>query len=60
MDGLDTKEWNRVLDTYLETNKITSPEDLENMSVYQHSIIQEIKRSLKRIEYKNNKHGQNT
>jgi len=53
--GLDTKEWMSVLDRYLETNQITSVDDLERMSKGQQDVIQEIKRSIKRLTYKNNK-----
>lgn len=53
-EGLDQKEWNWALDKYLETN--TGDVDIYmRMSTSQKDIFQEIKRSLKRIEYKNNK-----
>jgi hypothetical protein len=53
-EGLPPKEWNKALDTYLETNKMDG-EAYEKMSQFQKDVIQEIKRSIKRIDYKNNK-----
>lgn len=51
-NGLESKEWNKALDTYLETNKI-HPDLYLRMDREQQNVIQEIKRSIKRIEYKN-------
>lgn len=53
-EGLTTNEWNAALDRYLEENTMNS-EVYQAMSDKQKSLIQEIKRSLKRIDYKNNK-----
>ena len=50
--GLPDKEWRDALDKYITTNSLESHE-YEAMSVRQKDIIQEIKRSIKRIEYKN-------
>ncbi len=52
--GLPTIEWNKALDTYISQNTLHS-ETYANMSDWQKTIIQEIKRSVKRIEYKNTK-----
>lgn len=49
--GLGQKEWNRALDGYLEANNMDA-ETYEAMSETQKMIIQEIKRSVKRINYK--------
>jgi hypothetical protein len=51
--GLSAKDWNEALDTYISQNTLHS-ETYANMSQDQKNIIQEIKRSVKRIEYKNN------
>ena len=53
-DGLEDKEWREVLDKYLETNEMESNQ-YERMSLEQKRIIQEIKKSVKRMNYKNNK-----
>lgn len=51
---MERKQWNEVLDEYLERNTMT-PEDYETLNEIQQSIIQEIKKSIKRIKYDNNK-----
>lgn len=53
-DGLKTQDWNSALDEYLSKNTLHS-ETYANMNEWQKTIIQEIKRSAKRLEYKNNK-----
>ena len=50
--GLEPKEWNKALDTYLSTNELES-DTYERMSANQKGLIQEIKRAFKRLEYKN-------
>lgn len=45
---LDKKEWNEALDEYIWENKIQS-NDYENMNDIQQTIIQEIKKSRKRV-----------
>lgn len=52
-EGLVTKEWNKALETYLSTNELES-DTYERMSAKQKGLIQEIKRAVKRINYKNN------
>lgn len=52
--GLDQKEWIKVFDKYLETNVMESDE-YERMSLEQKGVIQEIKKSIKRQNYKLNK-----
>ena len=47
-DGLDAKNWRRALDLYLSTNKLIA-DDYDQMSRSQKTLIQEIKRSLNRI-----------
>ena len=51
-EGLDKKEWNKALDLYLEKGT-GDVETYQQMSEEQKAIFQEIKRSLKRINYKN-------
>ena len=47
--GLDAKEWNKVLDEYLSTGKITDGADLyARMNREQQGVVQEIKKSIKR------------
>jgi hypothetical protein len=46
--GLEVKEWNSALDKYLSTNSLTESEYMMMSSPQQH-IIQEIKKSVKRI-----------
>jgi hypothetical protein len=46
--GLESKEWNGVLDKYLSTNNLSEDEYMR-MSNQQQNIIQEIKRSIKRV-----------
>jgi len=46
------KEWNSFLDKYLGEN-IMSSDDYDELNEVQTTIIQEIKKSLKRIENKN-------
>ena len=45
---METKEWNKVLDRYLTENTMSS-EDYENLLVEQKYCIQEIKKSMKRL-----------
>ena len=51
-EGLERKEWNDVLVKYLLGNPLTSDE-YERMNAYQATVIQEVKRAIKRINYKN-------
>lgn len=57
-EGLPDKDFNRFLDTYLNSNK-GELEVYNKMSPEQQNIIQTIKRSLKRITYNENKTTQN-
>jgi hypothetical protein len=45
--GVDSKEWNRILDGYL-TKKTMLADDYGALSLPQQAIIQEIKRSIAR------------
>ena len=47
-ETLDSKTWNRILDIYLSENRITS-DDYELLTASQRIIINEIKKSLNRI-----------
>lgn len=47
-------EWNQCLDTYIASGTLHS-EEYAKMSQIQKNIIQEIKKSVKRVEYKVNK-----
>lgn len=54
--GLSDKEFNAALDEYLNTNSIKNGTEIyAQMNPQQQSIIQAIKRSIKRIEIKNGK-----
>lgn len=48
--GLTEKEWRVALDRYLTEGNLL-PEQYEGMSPAQQRIIQEIKKSIKRINY---------
>lgn len=48
---LPKKEFNSFLDTYIETEK-GNLETLLKMSPSQQAIIQEVKKSIKRLKYK--------
>lgn len=48
LEGLDQKEWNTALDGYLTLNTMPS-EVYERMSDKQRGLIQEIKKSIKRL-----------
>lgn len=50
-EGLERKEWNDVLVKYLLGNPLT-PDEYERMNAYQATVVQEIKRAVHRIEYK--------
>ena len=52
-DGLDDKSWRNALDKYITTNKLDSSE-YEDMNKDQKMVIQEIKKSIKRLDYKKN------
>ena len=52
--GLDGKKFMAAVDSYLE-NGVMDSEDYAAMSSEQWRVIQEIKKSQKRIAYKNNK-----
>jgi polyhydroxyalkanoate synthesis regulator phasin len=54
LTDIDSKEWNSTLDRYLSTNTMEA-DIYARMSDKQKNIIQEIKRSVKRLEYKNTK-----
>ena len=47
--GLSHLYWNKVLDSYMETQKLTC-EDYEDMSRDQKMVIQELKKHYKRIK----------
>lgn len=51
---MERKEWNRVLDRYLEETVMTS-EDYENLNEPEQVIIQELKKAFKRIKLKYDK-----
>ena len=42
------KDWNNLLDKYMQTGKMLS-EEYENLNEIQVALIQELKKSLKRI-----------
>ena len=46
--GLDAKEWRTALDGYITEGAMTA-EEYERMSPFQQSVIQEIKKSSKRV-----------
>ena len=48
-EGLNNKEWRRVVDTYLLTQKISCG-DYEQLDIYQHYFIQTLKRAFKRLK----------
>lgn len=48
MDFLPNKDWNRILDKYLNKG-IMSAEDYETLLPEQKQVINEIKKALKRI-----------
>ena len=50
---METKEWNRVLDRYLTENTMSS-EEYEQLNIEQKYVIQEIKKSIKRLNVKLN------
>jgi hypothetical protein len=50
-EGLDDKNWRRVLDRYLSENTM-SPDEYDQMSNEQRRTVQEIKRSFARIKNK--------
>lgn len=54
MNELTTKEWNTALDRYLTSNDV-DVEIHERMSFWQKGLIQEIKKSIKRLNYQSNK-----
>jgi len=45
---MERKDWNRLLDKYLETGKMLS-EEYEQVNDIQRAIIQELKKSFKRL-----------
>lgn len=50
--GLDIKEWQSVLDEFLSTDTVIDGISYwERMNNTQRNILQEIKKSMKRIEY---------
>jgi hypothetical protein len=49
-EGLDDKAWRNCLDKYLTDGNMESVE-YENMSTQQQRVIQEIKKSFKRLNY---------
>lgn len=53
---MNRKEWNEILDKYLMTNTLHS-EEYYKLNDIQKAIIQEIKKSLKRIKSKYDKHN---
>ena len=54
--GLEVKEWNIALDKYLSTNSLLESEYMQMSSPQQH-IIQEIKKSFKRINKNDNENN---
>lgn len=50
-DGASEKEFNAILDHYLTEHTMTSDE-YESLNIEQQAIIQALKRSFKRINYK--------
>jgi hypothetical protein len=52
--GLDTKTWNKCIDRYLTEHSLNA-DDYAQMNGSQIAVIQEIKRSLNRITYKEEK-----
>lgn len=46
---MDRKEWNKLLDKYLTTQKMLS-EEYEALNEIQVTIIQELKKSFKRLD----------
>lgn len=47
-------EWNRILDKYLSVNELESHE-YEELNSFEKSVIQEIKKAIKRLNNKNEK-----
>lgn len=47
-EGLDDKEWRKALDGYLTLNTLPS-EVYERMNDFQRGVVQEIKKSIKRL-----------
>ena len=47
---MEPKDWNRCLDNYLQTGKMLS-EHYEQMDDFQKAVVQELKKSYKRISY---------
>ena len=52
--GLPEKEWREALDRYLTSNDLEA-DVYVTMSDSQKNVIQQIKKSIKRVNYKNNK-----
>lgn len=52
MPGLSSKDWNNVLDSYINGNPM-APDTYYAMSPEQQKIIQELKKCFKRIKSKN-------
>jgi uncharacterized protein YpuA (DUF1002 family) len=50
--GITKKDWNRILDNYLE-NKNLTVEDWESLNQEQQQFIQELRRAYARISRKN-------
>jgi hypothetical protein len=50
--GITKKDWNRILDNYLE-NKNLTVEDWESFNQEQQQFIQELRRAYARISRKN-------
>lgn len=53
-EGLSEKDWNKALDRYLAEGDCES-DVYASMSPVQKNVMQEIKRSTKRINYRNSK-----
>ena len=49
--GLETKDWNRALDLYLNKGE-GNTEEYQQMSKEQQGVIQELKKAFKRLEAK--------
>lgn len=55
MGGLPAKEFQRMLDDYLQGKSWGTADDFAGMSQFQQTVFQELKKSKKRINYKGGK-----
>lgn len=56
---MNRKDWNKTLDKYLNENHL-HPEEYEALNEIQQAIIQEIKKSIKRLYARTNQVFQST